>query len=81
MFSLDHSLASMLMQKDKKWNECPTEFMSVKIQGIELDHPLVEKQYFDVHKAIKQFMHYIPNNHTKVIIPLLAIWSLFVQKE
>jgi hypothetical protein len=80
-FSSDHSLASVLTQKDQQGNEFPIEFMSMGLQGVELNYPLMEKKAFIVHKSIKQFRPYILKNHTKVIVPHPTVRSLFVQKE
>ena len=46
-----------------------------------MNYPAVDKQAYAVFKAIKQFRPYILKNQKKVIIPHLAVRSLFVQKE
>ena len=55
--------------------------MSTGLQGAELNYPAVDKQAYAVFKAVKQFMPYIVKSCTKVIVPHLAVRSLFVQKE
>jgi hypothetical protein len=80
-FASDHSLATVLTQKDQQGNECPIAFMSTGLQGVELNYPPVDKQDFVVHKAIKQVQPYILKNHTKVIVPHPEVRSLFVQRE
>jgi hypothetical protein len=80
-FTSDHSLAAVLTQKDEQGDEYPVTFMSTGLQGVELNYPLVDKQAFVVHKAIKQFRPYILKNHTKVIVPHPEVRSMFVQKE
>jgi hypothetical protein len=49
----DHSLATVLTQKDEQGDEYLVAFMSTGLQGVELNYPLVDKQDFVVHKAIK----------------------------
>jgi hypothetical protein len=52
-FVLDHSLVVVLTQKDQQGNECPISFMSMVLQGVELNYPLMYKKFFVIHKAIK----------------------------
>jgi hypothetical protein len=52
--------------------------MSSGLQGVELNYPLVDKQAFAIHKAMKQFKPYIFKNHTKLIVPHLEVRYLFV---
>jgi hypothetical protein len=68
----------MLTQKDQKGNEYSIEFMSMELQGVELNYPPMDKKDFVVHKAINNFMPYILNNHTKVIVPHPTVIYLFV---
>ena len=55
--------------------------MSTCLQGGELNYTAMDKQAYAVFKAVKQFRPYILNNQTKVIVPHLAVRSLFIQKE
>jgi hypothetical protein len=80
-FSSDHSLAVVLTQKDEQGYEYPITFMNTRLQGVEMNYPLVDKKAFVVHKEIKPFRTYIFKNHTKVIIPHPEVRSLFFQKE
>jgi phospholipid-translocating ATPase len=43
-FASEHSLAAILTQKDEQGDEYPIGFMSFRLQGVELNYPLVEKQ-------------------------------------
>jgi hypothetical protein len=52
-FASDHSLAVVIVQKDEQRDEYPVAFMSTGLQGVELNYPSIEKQYFVVHKSIK----------------------------
>ena len=80
-FASDDSLAVVLTQKEDGGDEYPISFMSTGMQGVELNYPAVDKQAYAFFKAVKQFRPYIIKNHTKVIVPHLAVRSLFVQKE
>ena len=55
--------------------------MSTGLQGVDLNYPAIDKQAYAFFKAVKQFRPYILKNCTKVIVPHLAVQSLFVQKE
>ena len=55
--------------------------MSTNIQGAKLNYPAIDKQDYAVYKVVKHFKSYILNNHTKVIVPHLAVRSLFTQQE
>jgi hypothetical protein len=52
-FMYDHSLATMIMYKDEKQDEYIVAFMSSRLQGTELNYPLVDKQELVFHKDIK----------------------------
>jgi hypothetical protein len=80
-FASHHFLAAVLTQKDEKGDEYPTAFMRTGLQDVELNYPRVEKKYFVVHKAIKEFIAYILKNHTKFIVSHLEVRSLFIQRE
>ena len=69
------------MQKEEGGDEYPILFMSTGLSGAELNYPIVDKQYYAFFKVVKQFKPYILKNRTKVIVPHLAVRSLFVQKE
>ena len=62
-------LVAVLTQKEDGGDEFPISFMSVGLQGAELNYPAVDKQAYAVLKAVKQFRPYILKNHTKVIVP------------
>ena len=80
-FSSNESLAAALTQKEDGGDEYPISFMSIGLQGAELNYPVVDKQAYVVVKAVNQFRPYILKNRTKVIVPHPAAQSLFVQKE
>jgi hypothetical protein len=80
-FMSDHTLTTMLMQKNEQGDEYPVVFMRIGLQGDELNYPMVDEQDYTVHTTIKQFRPYILKNHTKVIIPHPKVGSLFVQRD
>jgi hypothetical protein len=80
-FAFDQSLVAILTQKDDDNNKSPVSFMSNNLQRAELNYPAIEKHAYAVYKAVKHFRSYIFKNHTKVIVPHLAVRSLFTQQE
>ena len=81
IFASDKSLAVVLTQKEDGGDELPISFMIAGLQGGELNYLVVDKQAYAVFKVVKQFRPYILKNQTKVIVPHLAVRSLFMQKE
>jgi hypothetical protein len=80
-FASDHSIASVLTQKNEDGEEFPVSFMSTGLQGAELNYPTIDKQAFAVFKAVKHFRPYLLRSHTKVIVPHTAVRALLIQKE
>ena len=80
-FTSNDSLAAVLTHKEDGGDEFPISFMSTGLQGAELNYLAVDKQAYEVFKAVKQFRPYILKNRTKVIVPHPAVRSLFIQKE
>ena len=79
-FASDDSLAAVLTQKEEGGDEFPISFMSIGLQGAELNYPAIDKQAYAVFKVVKQFRPYILKNQTKVIVPYPAVRSLLIQK-
>ena len=80
-FVSDSSLAAVLMQKYGNNDEWPISFMSIGLQGAELNYPEIEKQAYAVYKVVKHFRPYILKNHVTVSVPHPAVCSLFMQQE
>lgn len=55
--------------------------MSTNLHETQLKYPTNDKQDYVVFRAIKHFRYYILKNQTKVIVPHVAIRTLFVQQE
>lgn len=51
-FTLDSSIAIVLTQKDVEGNEKPIYFMSVGLQGSELNYPSIDKKAYVVYKVV-----------------------------
>jgi hypothetical protein len=55
--------------------------MSTDLQVSELNYPAIDKHAYTIYKVVKHFRSYILKNHTKVIVPLPAVQSLFTQHK
>jgi hypothetical protein len=42
-FAFDHSLATMLTQKDVQGDECSISFMNIGLNRVELNYPMIDK--------------------------------------
>jgi hypothetical protein len=80
-FSSDHSVVAMLTQKNEDREKFPVSFMSLGLQGAELNYLAIDKQVFAVFKAMKHFCWYLPRSHTKIIVPHSVVRALLIQKE
>jgi hypothetical protein len=80
-FASDRSYAAILTQKNAENNEVPITFMSSAFKGVELNYPVVDRQAYDVFKAIKHFRSYLLKSRMKVIVPYSVVRKLLVQKD
>lgn len=67
------SYAAVLTQINDQNLEVPISFYSSNLQGAELNYSEVEKQAFDVYKAVKHYRPFLLKAHTKVIVPFSAV--------
>ena len=77
-FSSNHSIASMLTQKNEDGEEFLVSFMSMELQGVELKYPAIDKQAFAIFKVVKHFHSYLLRSHTKIIVPHSAVRALLI---
>ena len=58
-YASDHTMSSILLQKNEKGEEMPFSFTSVPLKKHEFNYSLAEKKYFFVVKVIKYCWYYI----------------------
>ena len=80
-FASNNSITIVLTHKDEDKEEFPISFMSMGLQGVELNYPSIDKQYFLVFKYVNHFQPYLLRSHTKVIVPHMDVRYLLIQKE
>jgi hypothetical protein len=63
-FASEHTIAAVLLQKNNEGYEQPIAFFSKSLRDDALNYNIMEKQYFSLVKAIKDFRVYILHSHT-----------------
>ncbi|XP_059070699.1 uncharacterized protein LOC131860316 [Cryptomeria japonica] len=69
----EHTMSSILQQKNELGEEFPIAFMRIPLKKHELNFSLNEKQAFAVVKAFKHFKYYILHSHSIVFVPNSAV--------
>ena len=54
-FAFDHSIVAVLTQNNELGEEFSVYFMSIGLQGENINYPTINKQYFAVFKDLKHF--------------------------
>ena len=80
-YASEHTLSSILTQKDDQANQAPIAFMSISLKKHELNYTQIEKHAFSMVKALKQFMYYILHSHSVVYVPETIVKSILTQQE
>jgi hypothetical protein len=63
-FAYEHTIAAALLQKNSEGYEQPIAFFSKSLRDPTLNYKIMEKKYFSLVKAIKDFRVYILHSHT-----------------
>ncbi|XP_057838834.1 uncharacterized protein LOC131048779 [Cryptomeria japonica] len=69
----EHTMSSILLQKNELGEEVPIVFMSIPLKKHELNYSLNEKRAFAVVKFVKHFRYYILDSHSVVFVPNSAV--------
>lgn len=80
-YALEHTMSSILTQKDDQDNESPIYFMSIPLKKHELNYTKMEKHVFSMVKALDQFRYYILYSHSIVYVPKTIVKSISTQQE
>jgi hypothetical protein len=81
LFTSEHSIAAVLLQKNEEGFEQPIAFFSKSLRDAELKYDIMEKQAYAMVKALKAFKNYV--FHSKIIayIPTSSIKDILVQSD
>ena len=80
-YASEHSMFSILAQKDNQDNEAPIAFMSIPLKKHEMNYTQIEKHVFTMVKPLKQFRYYILLSHPIVYVPDTIVKSILTQQE
>jgi hypothetical protein len=80
-FASEHTLAVVLLQKNEEGFEQPIAFFSKSFRDAELKYNIMEKQAYEMVKALKAFRTYVL--HFKIIayVPTSAVKDILVQDD
>lgn len=80
-YALEHTLSSILTQKDDGDNEAPIAIMSIPLKKHELNYTQMEKDAFVMVKALKEFSQYILHSHSIFYVSEPTVKSILTQQE
>jgi len=80
-FTSEHTIATVLLQKNNEAFEQPIAFFSKILRDVELKYDILEKQAYVMVKALKAFRTYVL--HSKVIsyVPTSSVKDILVQPD
>jgi hypothetical protein len=81
LFASEHTLATVLLQKNEEGFEQPIAFFSKSLRDIELRYDIMEKQTYAMVKALKAFRTYVLHSKVIAYIPTSSIKDILVQSN
>ena len=75
-YALEHTLSTILMEKNNEGVESLISFMSCPLKGHELKYNQMEKHAYVVVKAVKHFRFYILNSHIIALVPNTTVKTI-----
>ena len=80
-FASEHTIAAVLIQKNKENQEQPIAFFSRVLRDAELKYSTVEKQAYALVKGMKAFRDYILHSKIIAYVPFSAVKDILVQSN
>jgi hypothetical protein len=80
-FASEHTIASVLLQKDEHNFENPIVYYSRTLRDAPLKYDIMEKKAYALFKALKEFRVYILNSHTTTYVPNSSVKDILTQPE
>jgi len=78
-FASEHTITTVLLQKDDQGCEKPIAFLSKALKDAPLNYKIMEKQAFALVKAIKDFRVYILYSHVIAYVPNAVVKDILTQ--
>ena len=79
-FASEHTIATVLLQKDDQGCEKPIAFFSKALRYAPLKYPIMEKHAYALVKAIKDFWVYILYSHIIAYVPNAVVKDILTQE-
>ena len=80
-FASKHTIAGVLLRKNKQNLEQPIAFYSKALRDSTLKYDIMEKKAYASIKTLKEFRVYILHSHSIVFVPSAAIKDILTQVE
>jgi len=80
-FSSEHTLATVLLQKNEEGFEKPIAFFSKSLRDVELRYDIMEKKAYAMVKALKAFRTYVLHSKVIAYVPTSSIKDILVQSD
>jgi hypothetical protein len=80
-FASQHTIASVLLQKDDEGFEFPIAFFSKSLRDAKLKYDIMEKQAYAMVKALKAFRTYVLHSKIITYVPTSVVKDILVQPD
>jgi hypothetical protein len=80
-FASEHTIAGVLLQKNKQNLEQPIAFYNKSLRDSTLNYNIMEKQAYALVKALKEFRVYILHSHVIAFVPNSAVKDILTQPD
>jgi hypothetical protein len=80
-FTSEHRVVAVLLQKNEESFEQPIAFFSKSLRDVELRYDIIEKQVYDMVKALKDFRTYVLHSKVIAYVPTSSVKDILVQPD
>jgi hypothetical protein len=81
LFSSEHTVAAVLLQKNEEGFEQPIAFFHKSLRDTELRYDIMEKQAYAMVKALKAFRTYVIHSKVIAYVPTSSVKDILVQPD
>jgi hypothetical protein len=81
LFSYEHTLFMVLLQKNEEGFEQPISFFSKSLRDVELRYDIMEKKAYAMVKTLKDFKTYVLHSKVIAYVPTNSIKDILVQSN
>jgi hypothetical protein len=78
-FTLEHTIASVFLQKDDPNFEKPIAYYNKTLRDDPLKYVIMEKKSYALVKDLKEFIFYILHSHTTAYVPISSVKDILTQ--